>query len=273
MKTKIARILRESSHAILKITTRERTSNIALNQDYLKSVDKIKGFSEADKQQVREIFSKNLEQGRGMRGSARDLEKTFPDMERKRAEMIARTGHTEIRNLAENEKYKEKGFNSFTVDSTAEACDECNETYQNYVFSMDDVDMLPPLHPHCMCVAVYHEETPEEYADLNGLEVYSGGGEIPEMDYTDYVSTDVPELQDLQETIDYVNSLTNDELSTVLEDSISSVLGSSAVDEAVISDVVGNMDSFITDPELFFEREPLKANVLIELLRRLKIIA
>ncbi len=154
MRTEIANILRESSQAIMKITIRERSSLLARNQDFLKSVDKIKGFNANDKQTVREVLARNLESGKGMRGSAADLRQAFPDMDRKRAEAIARTGHTEMNNLAQNEKYREKGFQSFTIDSTAEACDECNETYQGYVFSIDDTDMLPPLHPHC-----YDDET------------------------------------------------------------------------------------------------------------------
>lgn len=145
----IVNILRNSSDAILKISMRERGGNIARNQDYLKSVDQIKGFNSNDKQTVRELLARNLESGQGMRGTASDIKEAFPDMDPKRAEMISRTGVTEVRNLSENEKYKEKGFQSFTIDSTSEACDECNETYQDMVFSIDDTDMLPPLHPRC----------------------------------------------------------------------------------------------------------------------------
>ncbi len=275
MRVEIARILRESSNAILKITTRERTSSIALNQEKLKSVDKIKGFSDADKQKVREIFSKNLEEGKGMRGSARDLKEAFANVDSKRAESIARTGHTEINNIAQNQIYKEKGFQSFTVDIADDGNrqeDECDDEYTNTVFHIDDVEKLPPLHPKCMCMAIYHEETAEEYAALHGLEVYGGDEETPEPESSGYVSTDIPELQDLQETIDYINQLSNNELSSILENSISSVLGTSSVDEALVSDVVGSMDSFLNDPVSLIEREPLKANILLELLKRLKIL-
>lgn len=200
MRKQIAGILRESSHAIYKIGVRDRTSSIARNRDYLKSVDQIKGFNSNDKQTIRELLARNFEDGKGMRGSARDIQQAFPDMKRERAEMIARTGHTEINNLAQHEKHLEKGFQSFTIDSTAEACDECNETYQGIVFPMDAVEMLPPLHPRCMCVSVYHEETAEEYAALHGLEVYDGGESEAKEIYADDILNYLNE-----DTLNFVN--------------------------------------------------------------------
>lgn len=195
MRSEIASILRQSSQAILKIGMRERKANIALERPKLTSVDKIKGFSDADKQKVREILSQNHKEGLGMRGSVSDLKNAFPDMDTKRAEAIARTGHTEINNLANYDKYLEKGFQSFTVDFTADACDDCVEAYENMVFSINDTDMLPPMHPHCMCVAVFHEETPEEYAEANGLDVY-GGPEEPDVDIED-----IQIIEDIVETV------------------------------------------------------------------------
>jgi len=274
MKHEIATILRESSHAILKITTRDRTSSIAREQPYLKSVDQIKGFSDSEKQTVRNILSDSFENGKGMRGTSTSLQEAFPDMEKKRAEIIARTGHTEVNNLAQAQKYKEKGFQSFTVVSTSEACDDCVDTYDGVVFSIDDTDMLPPLHPHCMCVAVFHEETPGEYAEQNGYDVYDGSVDTPEIDYTESTADSqvIQDLQELKDTIDQVNSLTNDQLYSFLESSLADVFTTS-IDEVVISDAVAGVDSFLNDPVLMLEREPLKAKVLVELLRRLHIIA
>lgn len=267
MRSQIANILRESSQAIMKITIKERSSNIALNQPNLKSVDQIKDFSAADKDKVREILAKNLEDGKGARASAKDLEAAFKDVDKKRAEAIARTGHNEMNSLAQRQRYKDKGFQSFTI-IMADPCPDCIETYDNVVFSIDDTEMLPPLHTHCMCTPEFHEETPEEYAEKYGYDVYDGsvGGDEGESE------VDIPELQDLQETIDYVNNLTNDQLSSILDDALTSVLGTGGVDEMVVSDVVDSMGSFLDDPVTMLEREPLKANILLELLRRLKII-
>ena len=198
MRSQIATILRESSKAIMKITIRERSSNIALNQPNLTSVDRIKGFSDADKQKVREIMAKNLEDGKGARGTAKDIENAFKDVDKKRAEAIARTGHNEMNSQAQWQRYKDKGFQSFTV-IMADPCDDCIAAYDNVVFSIDDTDMLPPLHTHCMCTPEFHEETPEEYAEKYGYDVYDGSaGE----DETEEISVeDLQALEDLAENI------------------------------------------------------------------------
>lgn len=206
MKAKIAGILRDSGIAINKIGMRERSSNIAMTSN-LSSVEKIKDFTAADKDKVREILANNLAEGKGMRGTANDLKKQFPDMDPKRAEKIARTGHTEVRNLAHQEDKKEKGFNSFTVDFTSDACEDCVATYENMVFSIDDEDMLPPLHPHCMCVAVYHEETPEEFAALEGYDIYGDGSDFEE------VTEETEQPESLDELIDV-----DTELETAIEE-------------------------------------------------------
>lgn len=156
------------------LTMRERFSNIASD----KSMDQVKDMSDKDKEKLREILSDNLAEGKGMRDTARDLEKEFEDIDKKRAMSIARTETTNVKNLGNHEKALEKGFQSFTVDFTAEACEDCVNAYDGIVFSMNDVDMLPALHTHCMCVAVFHMETPEELAEIEGYNVYGSSEEF-----------------------------------------------------------------------------------------------
>lgn len=139
------------------------------------TMDLVTNMGDDMKNDLREILAKNLEEGKGMRDTARDMENKVDEIDRTRAQSIARTETTNAKNLGNHYKYSEKGYQSFTVDFTSDACPDCIAAYDGIVFSIDDVDMLPALHPNCMCNAIFHEETPEEYADKYGYDIYGGG--------------------------------------------------------------------------------------------------
>ena len=50
------------------------------------------------------------------------------------------------------------GSTHFVVDNRGEACEECRDEFEGDVFSMDETDKLPPVHPNCACVPVYFND-------------------------------------------------------------------------------------------------------------------
>lgn len=88
------------------------------------------------------------------------------------ATRIVRTETMRASNSAAYIQAKTDGKGFFTVDNRDEACELCVDEYEGQVFTMDQTDMLPPLHPNCACVAEFHmsEEGAQEWADeLQGL--------------------------------------------------------------------------------------------------------
>lgn len=155
------------------------------------TMDLVTKMGEDQKQELRDILSDGLKEGKGMRDIAQEMEEKVDGMSRTRAQAIARTETTRAKNLANLYKYKDKGFQSFTVDFTSEACDDCVEAYENIVFPIEAVEMLPPRHTHCMCVAIFHPETAEEYADKYGYDIYEGSGGEEENEITEFADDEI----------------------------------------------------------------------------------
>lgn len=270
-KRRVAAILREGACKLReleepyasKVSMRERFGESAQQN----TMDLVKDMSDADKQRMRDILSDNLQQGNGMRDTAKDLEKAFDDVDKKRAMTIARTETKRATNLAEHQKYLEKGYQSFTVISTDACCDGCSEVYEGFVFSMDEVDMLPPYHPNCMCVAVFHRETPEELAESEGLEVYGGGGEVLEVSDHQDEQEIIDEVKDVMEVLD---ALSEEEINTLIEQVAPDILGVGS--EVVAPELTELTMAYMEDPIGFMDRETLYGRMVLELLRRLKVI-
>lgn len=181
------------------------------------TMDLVTRMGEDQKQELRDILSNGLEEGKGMRDIAKEMEEKVDEMSRTRARAIARTETTRAKNLANWYKYKEKNFGSFTVDFTGEACPDCVAEYDGIVFSIDDIDKLPPVHTHCMCVAIFHPESAEEYAEKYGYEVYDGSGDEEQ----DEVEEQVEELiqqqdEELQSIVDMVKDYSIDDLTGLI---------------------------------------------------------
>jgi hypothetical protein len=83
------------------------------------------------------------------------------------AERIARTETMRASNAGSYLQAKQDGATHFVIDNRAEACSECQDEYEGEVFTIDQDDMMPPLHPNCACVPVYFFDNSEasEWAD------------------------------------------------------------------------------------------------------------
>jgi SPP1 gp7 family putative phage head morphogenesis protein len=66
-----------------------------------------------------------------------------------RAEMICRTETMRAANYGSYSRAMRQGKKYFIIDSRAEACKLCRNTYNGEIFRIDELEMLPPLHPRC----------------------------------------------------------------------------------------------------------------------------
>lgn len=132
--------------------SRETLSEVARQN----TMDLVTKMGEDQKQELRDILSDGLKDGKTTYEIARDMEEKIDEMSRTRAQAITRTETTRAANIGNWYKYKEKNFGSFTVDFTSEACDLCVELYDNIVFPIETVEMLPQSQPiRIACVLPY----------------------------------------------------------------------------------------------------------------------
>lgn len=83
------------------------------------------------------------------------------NLTKNRAAAISRTEIQRTSNVGAYIQAKENDASYFVVDNRAEACEECQDTYEGEVFSIDEIDALPPLHPNCACVPVFFNDETE----------------------------------------------------------------------------------------------------------------
>lgn len=97
------------------------------------------------------------------------------------ATRIVRTETMRASNSAAYIQAQQDGKQFFTVDPRDEACELCQDEYNGVVFTMDQTDMIPPIHPNCACIIEFHDsnEAAQEWADEiagNGEPTPSGDG-------------------------------------------------------------------------------------------------
>jgi hypothetical protein len=71
---------------------------------------------------------------------------------------ISRNEISRIKNLGNWFIHKEKGYKYFKISQSFNACEKCSKKYDNMIFTMEQVEMLPPLHDMCKCNAIFYKE-------------------------------------------------------------------------------------------------------------------
>lgn len=109
------------------------------------------------KNNVREIVKHGYNNNLSQKEIAENITKTVNTIKNTRARTITRT---EIARTATASDYvinKERGVTHFTVDCRDTCCEVCARDYNwgNIEYTIDQVDMLPPRHPNCRCVAMF----------------------------------------------------------------------------------------------------------------------
>ena len=86
------------------------------------------------------------------------------------ATRIVRTETMRATNSAAYIQAKSEGKQYWTVDNRDEACELCVDEYEGIVFTMDQTEWLPPLHPNCACVPEFFNEEQEAQDWTNELQ-------------------------------------------------------------------------------------------------------
>ncbi|WP_414470301.1 hypothetical protein [Methanobacterium sp. ACI-7] len=71
---------------------------------------------------------------------------------------ISKNEINRVKNLAAWYINKERGYKYFKISKSFNACKECNKAYDNILFNIEQVEMLPPLHDLCKCNAIFYKE-------------------------------------------------------------------------------------------------------------------
>lgn len=118
--------------------------------DYIDSLD------DDTKSKVIEIIAEVVGEGKGViDATTKILSQT--SLNYNDAMHISRNEISRIKNLGNWYIHKEKGYNYFKVSKSFNACEKCNKTYNN-TFSIEEMEMLPPLHDLCKCNAIFYKQ-------------------------------------------------------------------------------------------------------------------
>lgn len=124
------------------------------------------------KTELRKIAVQSYDQKLAPREIAKEMASKIDGMSEARARTIARTETLRASNLANYAQAKQMGAQSFTVTSDPNRCPVCGELYGDgtIVFSIDQNDMIPPIHPNCGCIPRYSMKSPEDLGVLDTSE-------------------------------------------------------------------------------------------------------
>ena len=75
-----------------------------------------------------------------------------------RARTIARTEIKRSQTIADYVSSKDAGCTHFRVSCMNSACPICLEDYTDKEFTIDQIDMLPPRHCNCRCIALFYDK-------------------------------------------------------------------------------------------------------------------
>ena len=124
--------------------------------------DLIVNVGEDIKQRVRDIVKQGYNEGLSQQEIADNISSSIDKINNTRARVIARTEIARTASISDYIINKERGATHFVVDCRSTRCEKCKEVYcdtspigGDVEFTMDQVEMLPPYHPNCRCVARY----------------------------------------------------------------------------------------------------------------------
>ena len=120
--------------------------------------DLIQDVGEDIKQNVRDIAKEEYNKGSNPQKIAKQITAKVDGIKNKRARTIARTEVARASTVSDYVINKERGATGFTVSCRSTRCPKCKEAFckdsatgGDVEYSMDDVSVLPPLHPNCRC--------------------------------------------------------------------------------------------------------------------------
>ena len=125
----------------------------------------IRDVGEDIKQSVRDIVKEGYNNNLSQYEIADNISAKIGTIKNTRANVIARTEIARTATISDYIVNVERGATTFTVDCRETCCSECEEVYNfgQIEYDISDVDMLPPYHPNCRCVAKFHNRERTEY--------------------------------------------------------------------------------------------------------------
>ena len=112
-------------------------------------------MNEETKRRLAQVVSDGIKNKRGIPGLQRDIRKSFTDMSRTRANMIARTETNDALSQAFQDKCKDMGIEAREVNTGANPCPLCLDNAGAGVVPWTQAfpsgDMRTPFHPNCAC--------------------------------------------------------------------------------------------------------------------------
>ena len=120
----------------------------------------IRGVGDDIVSDVRDIVKEGYNQGLSQDEIAANITKKVRTINNTRARVIARTEIATTATISDYVINRERGATHFTVDCRDTCCEKCalNYNWGKIEYSMEQVDMLPPLHPNCRCVAYFFKK-------------------------------------------------------------------------------------------------------------------
>ncbi len=104
--------------------------------------------------EIIEIIAENVYNGKGIIDAANEIT-SRTSLEYDDALHISHNEISRIKNLANWYVHKGHGYNYFKISKPLNACEKCKKTYDNIIFTMEQVEMLPPLHDLCKCNTIF----------------------------------------------------------------------------------------------------------------------
>jgi len=135
--------------------------------------DLIRDVGEDVKESVRDIVKEGYDNNLSQDEIAENISQKVKGIKNKRARAIARTEIARAATVSDYVINKERGATDYTVDCRNTACDKCRKEYLtnpdievstrgidgDIMYPIDDTSHLPPLHPNCRCVAMFHNNS------------------------------------------------------------------------------------------------------------------
>ena len=136
------------------------------------------GYQDQLRDELSKLLTNGIIQGRNPIELARELRKTIGGT-KANTERLTRTEMSRVQTAAQEESYKESGYEQYIFIAVGTACPICKELDEQVfpVENLKDNQYAPPIHPNCRCSTAAYMDREALERELFGEEYNSLGGE------------------------------------------------------------------------------------------------
>lgn len=159
----------EPTDELISFAFGQKTHADAVGLLYTRVFQELSGITSAMDQQISRVLAEGLSAGKPPHQMAKDMTDVVDGIQRKRAEVLARTEVIRAHHRATINMYRQAQVTGVKVRaewSTAgdlRVCPICEEMSDQGPYSLDEIEFMIPAHPQCRCVAL--PLTPDEYEE------------------------------------------------------------------------------------------------------------